>query len=101
MGWSLLCLGSISSSEPLNVHFSIGIMIGIGYSQSHVKERNFLPLCTPAAAATRESRESRLGQAPRARERARASEQAGRAATLTARCADGGRPAAAAANDDD
>ena len=31
-----------SSSEPLNVHFSIGIMIGIGYS--HVKERNFLPL---------------------------------------------------------
>ena len=29
-----------SSSEPLNVHFSIGI----GYS--HVKERNFLPLCT-------------------------------------------------------
>ena len=29
--------GSISSSGPLNVHFSIGI----GYS--HVKERNFLP----------------------------------------------------------
>eukprot|EP01043_Picozoa_sp_COSAG02_P010502 COSAG02_NODE_370_length_23672_cov_318.104738_5_plen_184_part_00 len=30
--------GSISSSEPLNVHFSIGI------GHSHVKERNFLPL---------------------------------------------------------
>ena len=28
-----------SSSEPLNVHFSIGI------GCSHVKERNFLPLC--------------------------------------------------------
>eukprot|EP01043_Picozoa_sp_COSAG02_P028140 COSAG02_NODE_1691_length_11296_cov_7.891757_17_plen_95_part_00 len=33
--------GSISSSEPLNVHFSIGI------GHSHVKERNFLPVCRP------------------------------------------------------